>query len=258
MLGDLSNSLKEVSGNEYIQSTKAIWILEDSGNSSNVFRVSLKGKILHELHIDAENKDWEDLTSDEFDNLYIGDFGNNYNKRKNLKILKISKDDLDEGDVKVEEIEFEYEDQKDYPPNKKDQFFDAESFFYFNNHFYIFTKSRVKKKYGKTSLYKLPAVKGKHTAKLIGEYDNGNKVYSWITSADISADGKKVVLLSQKNILLFTNFTNDNFLSGSVKKISLEHKSQKEGICFKDENTLLITDERTGGEGGNIYEYILK
>ena len=258
MLGDLPKSLKEVSGNEYIQSTKAIWILEDGGNSSNVYRISSTGKVQHELDIDAKNKDWEDLTSDEFGNLYIGDFGNNYSKRKKLKILKIKKEDLDKEDAKIEEIEFEYEDQKKFPPKKKDRFFDAESFFYFNNHFYIFTKSRVKKKYGKTSLYKVPAVKGKHTAKLIGEYDNGNKVSSWITSADISADGKKVVLLSQKNILIFTNFPGDNFLSGTVQKIPLEHQSQKEGICFKDNNTLLITDERTGGEGGNIYEYILK
>ena len=258
MLGDLPNSLKEVSGNEYIQNSNAIWILEDGGNSSDIYKISSKGKILHELDVDAKNKDWEDLTSDDFGNLYIGDFGNNYSKRKKLKILKIDKNDLGKEDAKVQGIEFEYEDQKKYPPKKKDRYFDAESFFYFNNHFYIFTKSRVKNKYGKTSLYRVPATTGKHKAKLIGKFNNGKKESSWITSADISDDGKKVVLLSQKNILVFTNFTGDNFFSGSVKKIPLTHKSQKEGICFKGDNTLLITDERAGGEGGNLYEYSLK
>ena len=103
-------------------------------------------------------------------------------------------------------------------------------------------------------MYKIPAKKGKHIAKLIGEYENCNAVDCWITSADISSDGKKVVLLSQKNILVFTDFKSDNFLSGKVQKIELKHRSQKEGVCFKDNNTLLITDERTGGKGGNLYE----
>ncbi|WP_240614604.1 hypothetical protein [Polaribacter filamentus] len=98
------------------------------------------------------------------------------------------------------------------------------------------------------------AEEGKHTAKLIGEFENCNDIECWITSADISSDGKKVVLLSQKNVLVFTDFKGDNFLSGKVKKIELKYESQKEGICFKDGNTLLITDEKSHGEGGNLYE----
>ena len=62
------------------------------------------------------------------------------------------------------------------------------------------------------------------------------------------------MLLSQKNILIFTGFKNDNFLLGKVKEIELEHQSQKEGVCFKNNNTLLITDEKAGGKGGYLYE----
>lgn len=254
VLGDLPNGLKEVSGNEVIKDSELIWIQEDGGNQPKLYAVNHKGEIQKEIYVKAKNHDWEDLASDKEGNIYIGDFGNNYSKRKHLKILKIDKKYLDKKNAEVEEIEFKYENQYKFPPKKKGLFFDSESFFYFKNYFYIFTKSRVKKEYGKTSLYKIPAVKGKHTAKLIGEFDNGKKIDSWITSADISDDGKKVVLISQKNILIFTEFKNDNFFSGKVKRIKLEHQSQKEGVCFKNNNTLIITDEKAGGKGGFLYE----
>ena len=63
-----------------------------------------------------------------------------------------------------------------------------------------------------------------------------------------------IILLSQKNILIFSDYKEDNFLSGNVKKIELEHRTQKEGLCFKDNYTLLITDEKAHGVGGNLYE----
>lgn len=254
---DLPKTLKEVSGVETVKNSDHIWIINDGGNRSNLYKVSLKGKIKKQVYIESKNHDWEDLTSDEKGNIYIGDFGNNENKRKNLRILKVNKKRLKKKKTQVNKIEFEFENQKKFPPKDKQKFFDCEAFFYFQNHLYLFTKSRVHKKYGKTFLYKIPAKKGKYKAKLIGEFNNCNDMQCWITSADISADGKKVALLSQKNILIFTDFKEDSFLTGNVKKIELEHRTQKEGICFKDNNTLLITDEKSHGEGGNLYELSL-
>jgi len=251
---DLPKFLDEVSGTEYIQSSNLVWMLNDSGNQPKLYAFTKEGNFLREVYVKTKNNDWEDLTSDDLGNLYIGDFGNNDNDRKHLKIYKVAKEYLTKKNAEVEEIAFEYENQNKFPPKKKDRFFDAESFFYYNNHFYIFTKSRVKKEYGKTFLYKIPATKGNHTAKLIGEFDNGKKNDSWITSADITDDGKKVILLSQKNILVFSEFKDDQFLSGKVKEIDLKHYSQKEGISFIDNNNILITDEKSGGEGGNLYQ----
>ena len=39
--------------------------------------------------------------------------------------------------------------------------------------------------------------------------------------------------------------------------ISLGHHSQKESICFKNNETLYIADEQNGVEGGNLYEFTL-
>jgi hypothetical protein len=253
-LADLPKDLKEVSGNETIRNSNLIWMLNDGGNESKIYAVSEQGKIKREVYIKNKNHDWEDLTSDEKGNIYIGDFGNNLSKRKNLTILKIEEKYLKKKNAEAIRIEFKYENQHKFPPKKKGLYFDAEAFFYFKGYMYIFTKSRVHNKYGKTFLYKLPAKKGKHIAKLIGEFENCNDLECWITSADISADGKKVALLSQKNILIFSDYKEDNFLSGNVKKIELEHRTQKEGLCFKDNYTLLITDEKAHGVGGNLYE----
>jgi hypothetical protein len=254
LLGNLPNQLEEVSGTEVVANSDFIWMLNDSGNKSEIYRVSYKGKIKKTISIKAKNHDWEDLTSDNNGNLYIGDFGNNANKRKNLVILKVAEKDLSNKKAAVERIEFEYPNQKQFPPKKKHMYFDTESFFYFKEALYLFTKSRVKGSFGKTSVYKIPAKKGKYTAVLLGEYENCKELACWITSADISPNEKKVVLLSQKNISVFSDFKGDDFFKGKLQKIALKHRSQKEGIAFKNNNTLLITDEKAQGAGGNLYE----
>jgi hypothetical protein len=250
LISNLSNSLKEVSGNQIIANSELIWMLNDSGNKPEIFGVNLQGKIEKVLKVNAKNHDWEDLTSDERGNLYIGDFGNNNQKRKKLSILKITNQDLlNNKEVDVEKINFEYPKLD----SKKKVHFDAEAFFYHQNYFYIFTKSRKKKFLGKTLLFKVPNKKGKHVAELVSEYEFCNHIDCRITSADISIDGKKVVLLNHTSVFVLTGFNNDDFLSGKMKEISLEHNSQKEGICFKDDKTLLITDEKSVKSNGNFY-----
>lgn len=254
VLTDLPKTLKEVSGIEIVAKSDLIWMINDGGNKPELYGLNKKGKIIKEIYIKAKNHDWEDLASDEKGNIYIGDFGNNQNRRKNLSIIIVEQNELDEKNAEVDEIEFEYPNQYKFPPKKKDLYFDTEGFFYFKKALYIFTKSRVKGNYGKTTMYKIPAKKGKYVAEIVDEFENCKDLECWITSADISDDGKKVVLLSQKKVLIFTDFKGDNFLSGKVKTIELKHRSQKEGVTFKDNNTLLITDEKAHGEGGNLYE----
>ncbi len=256
---DLPNTLKEVSGTEITRNSDLIWMLNDSGNKPRLYGISSKGKFEKELKIQAKNHDWEDLTSDKEGNLYIGDFGNNDSKRQNLAILKVNHQDLmSKSEIEIERIRFSYPEQTKFPAKKKNRFFDSESLFHWNNSLYIFTKSRVKNHYGKTSLYKIPAEKGNYKAEFISTFKNDcNDTSCWVTSAAISPDGKKVVLLTSKSVLLFTNFNGDDFFNGTLKKLPLEHTSQKESITFKDENTLYISDEKAHGAGGFLYEFSL-
>lgn len=252
LVSNLSKSLNEVSGNEVIRDSEFIWMINDSGNKPELFGVNEQGVIKRVLRVAAKNHDWEDLTSDKKGNLYIGDFGNNHLKRKKLHILKIDNQELlTKKEVAVSKISFEY-------PKEilgKKHAFDAEAFFLYQNNFYIFTKSREKKHLGKTLLFKVPNSIGKHTAVFVSEFTFENSIAARITSADISEDGKTVVLLSHKEVFLITNFKEDQFFNGQIKQISLAHISQKEGVCFRDGETLLITDEYSKDSKGNLYEF---
>lgn len=250
LVSDLSKSLKEVSGNEIIANSDLIWMVNDSGNRSEVYGVNQHGQIIKVVEVFAKNHDWEDLTSDEKGNLYIGDFGNNNRKRKKLSILKIENQELLYQDkVAVSKISFEYPKLE----GQKKTSYDAEAFFYYQNYFYIFTKSRQKKRLGRTLLFKVPNVKGKHIAQFISEYSFCNHADCRITAADISEDGKKVVLLNHQAIFVLTNFEAHDFFASELTEIPLEHTSQKEGVCFKDNNTLFITDEYSMITKGYLY-----
>ena len=259
VITDLPKTLNEVSGTETTSNTELIWMLNDKGNKAKIYGLNKKGNIKKELKINAKNNDWEDLTSDKNGNLYIGDFGNNLNKRKNLTILKINNNALNTfKKVNIERISFRYPNQNKFPPKKKNMYFDCESFFHFNDSLYLFTKSRVKNNFGKTYLYKIPAKPGHYVAEFINSFNSCKGLGCWITSADISDDGKSVAILSPKSAFIFTNFIGDDFFSGTTKQYDFSFVSQKEGICFKDAQTLYITDEKAHGEGGNLYELKLE
>ncbi len=258
VIADLPRTMYEVSGIETARDSEALWMINDSGNRAKLYKLGLDGKIIHEIKIDAKNRDWEDLTQDQDGNIYIGDFGNNFNDRSNLSILKVDKRFLESfAETPVEKIRFSYPDQEEFPPKKKTWYFDCEAFFHFNDSLYIFTKSRVRKDWGRTNLYKIPARSGKHVAQFIGSFNSCNNVDCSITAADISEDGKTMVLLTHGSVWVFTKFERDNFFNGKVTELSFDHLSQKESICFKNDSTVYIADERAQGAGGNLYKFSL-
>ncbi|NER14637.1 hypothetical protein GWK08_14370 [Leptobacterium flavescens] len=253
----IPNKLSENSGIEYSEAKGLLWVIEDSGNKDHIYALDKKGKIVRNINIKkAKNSDWEDLSRDNKGNFYIGDIGNNYNMRKDLTIYKIPDPDKtpDAEELEAEKITFEYPEQTRFPPKKSERIYDAEAFFYYREHLYIFTKNRSTPFTGKTYLYRIPAKKGHHKAELIASHFMcGEYLNCAITAAAISPDMKKVVLLSHDKVWVFSDFTTDNFFEGKKREIALNHYSQKEGICFKDNDTLLISDEDNVVVGRNLY-----
>lgn len=260
-LYSLPKKLKEVSGITYFSDSKLIYTLEDSGNKNAIYAINSEGKLNKTITItNAKNVDWEDITKDKSGNIYIGDFGNNDNERKDLCIYKVNKNQLNKDEASAEyKISFSYPEQTEFPPKKKEMFYDVEGFFEYQNYFYLFTKNRSKGFDGTAFIYKIPNKSGTQKATKIGEFKTCNNYnHCVLTSATISPDGKKVALLSHDKIVLFKGFKGDLFHKGTQTEIKLDHFSQKEAIVFKDNNTLLIADEKTNKVGGNIYEFKLK
>ena len=240
--GDINNSIDEASAAEIIQQSDLIWTIQDAGNDSELYGLNSQGNIMKNIAItNASNIDWEDLTSDEMGNLYIGDFGNNNEKRKYFRILKVNHDDLSKEAIEVEVTEFTL------PKGQNSK--DFEAFFLLKNSFYIFSKETKK-----FVVLKVPNKVGKHEAIVSSDF-NLNGKNNKITSADISDDGETVVLLNHDKLWKLSHFKKDDFFSGDIEKLPFEHNSQKEGICFKTKSEVIITDERNGSEGGNIYSF---
>lgn len=238
----LPKSLKEASAIEKVMHSDLLWTIEDAGNSNNIYGLDLNGNIVKDIDIsNSSNIDWEDLTSDNSGNLYIGDFGNNSKNRDDFTIYKVT--NLKDKKTKAERIHFVL------PKKMKPK--DFEAFFLLNNYFYIFSKENKS-----TVLIRVPNIVGKHTAELVTKFKLKGK-HLRITSAAISNDGKTVILLNHDKLWKISDFKSNNFFKGTIEALNFDHTSQKEGVCFKNKNTVYITDEKNKNEGGNLYEFEL-
>ncbi|KAB1067931.1 hypothetical protein F6U93_08295 [Tamlana haliotis] len=236
----LPHDLKEASAIEKLAGSNLLWTIEDAGNKNHIYGFDLHGNLKKSIEIsNVKNKDWEDLTSDQHGSLYIGDFGNNKKKRESFFIYKVS--DFENDKSSAEKIEFILP--------KKTKSKDFESFFLLKDHFYIFSKENKK-----TLVFKVPNSIGKHTAVLIDEF-KFDKQLKKITSAAISDDEQTIVLLNHDRVMKISNFKNDDFFKGSLEVLKFKHDTQKEGLCFKNNHTVYITDEREKSEGGKLYEF---
>ncbi|MEO9661472.1 hypothetical protein [Maribacter dokdonensis] len=260
VIADLPGSLDENSGlATYGDST--VWVIEDGGNKDEIYQINLKGDILNSLKVkNGDNQDWEDLTTDNAGNLYIGDIGNNANKRKDLVIYKLPNPTIEPGDkIDAEKIKLHYPDQKDFPPKKEGLFYDSEAIFHHDGKIFIVTKNRSKAFTGEAHIYSVPDTKGTYEATLVGSF---TPCKDWkicqITSIDISPKGDRIVALSYGKLFIFTDFTWDDFTKGNMQEIDLGARSQLESVCFLNDDTLLISDEKAHSEGGNLYTYSIK
>jgi hypothetical protein len=94
---------------------------------------------------------------------------------------------------------------------------------------------------------------------LMGEFKTcGSYNHCAITAAAMSPDQTKIAILTHDKIFLLENFKGDHFLDGTQTVLELNHFSQKEAVCFKNDDSLLIADERVKKTGGNVYEVSLE
>ncbi len=243
----LPDSIGESSGIE-CRSSASLYTHNDSGDEARFFVVDTFGNLLNTIYLDQVTaSDWEDMTQDPYGNVYIGDFGNNLNNRKDLKIYKIGVEALEKGDtVQPGIIHFTYPDQHAFPPDSSAMNFDCESMFYYGDSLYLFSKNRGSSTWCK--MYVLPCLPGEYTAHLADSFNTTH----WITSADINPDGSAVVLLSENRIWLFTAFKNRQFFKGEARHFEIP-LSQKEAIVFYTHDEVFLTDERWADQYGMVY-----
>lgn len=235
-IAKLPLQITESSGLALAADQKSVWTHNDGGSPAELFRVTLEGD-LEEIRrfSNLKNYDWEELAQDRAGRLFIGDFGNNQNNRRDLAIYIIKED---ASEKELETITFRYGLQTEYPESRKKRHFDCEAFFYHQDTLYLFSKNTGSKpRY--TYLYKIPARAGDYTL-----YPSDSiRLNETITAADIAPDGKQFALLSYGKIFLFDIY-HDN-ISFSLPAGCLRfYKGQTEAILYSKEGNLLITNEK--------------
>ncbi len=243
---ELPDTLFESSGITYSAPGK-FFSHNDSGDLPRIFEVDTTGNIIRVINLaSATAYDYEDITRDREGNVYVGDFGNNFNNRTNLCIYKIPFAELSKDTAIPQVINFTYSDQLQFPPLPAAQNFDCEAFFFYNDSLYLFSKNWSNSDY--TKMYRLPATPGNYFAMLTDSF----KTNGWITSACMNPSATAFVLLSESQIWLYNGFKNYNFTHSLITSFMID-SSQKEGITFINDTAVYITDEGVPGAAGNLY-----
>ena len=257
----LPKSMVETSGLVFYQN-KYLITHNDGGNKSELFVLDTLGTLIKTISLkDTKNKDWEDLTQDDKGNIFIGDFGNNFNKRKKCQIYILKKGFIHKDKAETEKISFWYEDQIDFPPNKKNLNFDCEAFFYKDGFLYLLTKCRSKPFTGISKVYRIPAKKGKHKAKLVGQFQFCSTAWQFcsVTSADYDVKSNTLTVLTYGKLYVVSHIKNNEFWNAEIKMFNVPKIKQREAITFISPWRWYMTDEyRKGFGGGSLYKVILK
>jgi hypothetical protein len=257
-IGKLPKSIEESSGLILYNDTLFI-THNDSGDKPILYFINLNGDLIHQVTIsNAINDDWEEITKDEKGNIYIGDFGNNHNKRRNLSIYKIEPENLFKvTHIVAKLITFSYPDQTAFPPSDSLLNFDAEAMFFYQDSLWIFTKCRAVPFHGNSFIYTIPSQPGNYTATAKGKLFIGDSGFAKDAVTGAAFNHSALYLITYNRILVY-QLKNNSF--HFEKTIDTTPYSQKEAITISnDESTLFLTDEvqKIIG-GGNLYKINLK
>jgi hypothetical protein len=238
--GELPKTIGESSGLAVDNAAQVLWTHNDGGSAPDLFQVTREGKLLKSIRLkNVRNRDWEDLAHDTLGNIYIGDFGNNNNRRDNLTIYKVNP----ARPERIDSIRFSYADQTQFPPPPEERNFDCEAFFWHADSLYLFSKNRGNRT---VKMYVLPAAPGTYKAQIRGTV----KLKSMVTAADINPSGTQLALLTYGKVFVFQIKDSLNLLKEPYQCIKLA-RSQAEALAYINDSDFMITNEQ-----GKIYQVV--
>ncbi len=251
---DLPASLREISGLEALDE-KHFVAINDGGNSADLFVIDQNGQVLRTVRVEnATNEDWEDLASDGT-YLYVGDIGNNLNKRRDLCVYKILlKDIATEDVVRAEKIAFSYREQTAFPPQKSEKRYDAEGMIFYQGKLWIFTKINDDPWSGNALIYQLSTTPGTYELSLFKSLYIGRS--GWWKDAITAADeyNGKLYLMTYDRVMVYDI---DELEAGQLGTYSFEESTQKESLLVLGEEWYIADEHQTFLGGGKLYHFPL-
>lgn len=220
------------------------WTHNDSGHDPVLYAMDAEGTSLAgPVWIEgARNVDWESIAIDHQGRIWIGDVGNNRNRRRDLTVYVVGEpgEELPERLPVQRTIRIRYPDQEAFPPEKRN--FDCEAIFVWNQKLYLLTKHRSDTD---TKLYRLDDTGGEEEQELvlIGHRSN----VGMVTGADLADDGRRLAVLTYSGVWIFERPEgSDRFLEGRARHLPFPNWAylQVEGIAWMDTQRLLISNEQ--------------
>jgi len=228
---NLDTRVEECSGMVYANGL--LWTLGDSGTKPELYGLDSNGTCKEVITPPSlHNKDWEAFAEDRKNNrFFIGDIGNNGNKRKDLKIYAL------DSNRQVRIIPIAYALQEEFPPNKKLKNYDCEAMVYAHDSLILFSKNRG---VPLVSWYSLStAAEQKKLLPVRQLFMKG-----MITDAAYHEPSGQLVLLAYGKLYWFKveNQNVEHAKPWLIRKIPFY--GQTEAICFDDKGNLHLSNEK--------------
>lgn len=245
-----------------IKNRGVIWTHNDSGSENRIFALDSNGNNLAEYFLDGvTNRDWEDITlgpgpDDSKSYLYIGDIGDNNSQYSVKYIYRIEEPIVTVGQQpavniisNVDIISFTY------PDGERD----AETLMIdpVTKNLYV-----VSKRNSKVRLYNLAypqSTQSEFEAEISAELSlpndpEDNTPFNYITSGDISFDGREIMLKSYRNIYYWYRNAGETISSAMSSNepfilpfVNSFDEVQCEAICWKpfdDRGYFTLSEEK--------------
>ncbi len=226
------------------------WAHNDSGDSPRLFAVRPDGSVVREVPVQgAQAVDWEDLTLDLRNTLWIADLGNNSNHRQDLTIYALPEPDPSgtEPAVVSRTLRVRFLDQEAFPDPAKMNF-DAEALFTDGGRLFVLSKHRSDTF---TTLYEVPLEQGDDVYLLpLGTFDVGGDPANYggmVTAADLHPSGRYLAVLTYHALWVFERPDDGrSWLSKPVHSVKLDQElaDQCEGVAWDGWSVVFVNEDR--------------
>ena len=205
------------------------WTHNDDGKPL-LFAINGRGRLIRSFLVpSASNQDWESIAADDAGQIYLLDNTSRIRPdRKSVIYIFQEPDPFTDTQIGgVRHIEVSCDDQA----------FDLEAMFHWKDRLYIVTKPWDA---SNPRTYRVDDLQRGGPATYIGEVP----VKAMITGADISGDGKRLVLSSYRAVFIFEGAGEPQDLLRSRPLVCRLNAGQTEGITWVDEDIFMTNEQR--------------
>lgn len=225
----------------------------DSGGSASVFVLNKRGLMPARIELKGvNNRDWEDIATgvdprDGQPYVFVGEIGDNNAKYSSVFIHRFAEPEILDTLIildRIDRIEFTYEDSAR----------DAEALFAdpVSGDLYVISKREEN-----CGIYRLAYPQSYDKPNVARRV--GTLPYCWVTAADISPTGNRILVKTYSNVFCYKRGKNQSVaeaLSGKPREMRYKLEEQGEAITFDEHGKGYFTlSERLGETPVELYYY---